>query len=81
LYLISDLLSAAVIPPILLGLVPRFNFLHGFDIIFGGLGGIFTVFLFGTVYYGNAADGAGVLILKAGIYSSDWSTFGAFVAA
>jgi hypothetical protein len=81
LYLISDLLSAAIVPPILLGLIPALNFLHGFDVIVGGLGGLLTVFIFGTIYYGNAADGAGVLILKGGIYSSDWSTFGAFVAA
>jgi hypothetical protein len=81
LYLISDLLSAAVVPPILLGLIPAFNFLRGFDVVVGGLGGILTVFIFGTIYYGNAADGAGVLILKAGLYGTDWSTFGAFVAA
>lgn len=39
LYLISDLVSAAVLPPILLGLVPALYFLNGFDIIVGGLGG------------------------------------------
>jgi hypothetical protein len=81
LFLISDLLSASVIPPILLGLLPAFKFLNGFDVVVGGLGGILTVFIFGTIYYGNASDGAGVLLLKAGIYGSDWSTFGAFVAA
>jgi len=44
--------------------------------------GFFTVFLFGLVYYdGDASKAGGVLILQAGIYASDWSTFGAFVAA
>lgn len=82
LYLISDLVSAAVLPPILLGLVPALYFLNGFDIIVGGLGGFFTVFLFGLVYYnGDAAAAGGVLILESGLYASDWSAFGAFVAA
>jgi len=82
LYLISDLVSAAVLPPILLGLVPSLYFLNGFDIIVGGLGGFFTVFLFGLVYYdGDAARAGGVLILESGLYASDWSAFGAFVAA
>jgi hypothetical protein len=81
LYLISDLVSAAIVPPILLGLIPALDFLSGFDVIVGGLGGLLTVFIFGTIYYGDAKQGAGVLILQAGIYGTDWSTFGAFVAA
>ena len=39
LFLIADLVSAALLPPILLGLVPVLHFLNGFDIIVGGLGG------------------------------------------
>lgn len=82
LYLISDLVSASVLPPILLGLIPYFSFLRGFEIIVGGIGGFFTCFLFGLVYYnGDAAAAGGVLILESGIYADDWSTFGAFVAA
>jgi hypothetical protein len=82
LFLIADLVSAAVLPPILLGLVPALYFLNGFDVVVGGLGGFFTVFLFGLVYYdGNASAAGGLLILKDGLYADDWSAFGAFVAA
>ena len=49
--------------------------------IIGGLGGYLTVFIFGTIYYGDAYDGANVLILTNGFYADDWSCFGAFVAA
>jgi hypothetical protein len=41
LFLIADLVSAAVLPPILLGLVPALYFLNGFDVVVGGLGGVF----------------------------------------
>ena len=49
--------------------------------VVGGLGGLFTVFLFGTVYYGSAMEGAELLLLQEGLYAGDWSVFGAFVAA
>ncbi|KAL0959966.1 hypothetical protein HGRIS_011629 [Hohenbuehelia grisea] len=82
LFLIADLVSAALLPPILLGLVPWLYFLNGFDVVVGGLGGFFTVFLFGLVYYdGDAAAAGGILILQKGLYADDWSAFGAFVAA
>ena len=32
-------------------------------------------------YNGDAAAAGGVLILESGLYASDWSAFGAFVAA
>jgi hypothetical protein len=40
LFLIADLVSAALLPPLLLGIVPRLYFLNGFDVIVGGLGGL-----------------------------------------
>lgn len=80
-YLISDLLSASTIPILCLGLMDCFYFWRGFEIVVGGLGGLFTVFLFGTVYYGNAKEGAELLLLQQGLYTGDWSVFGAFVAA
>lgn len=80
-YLISDLVSASTIPVLCLGLSEKFYFWRGFEVVVGGLGGLFTVFLFGTVYYGNAREGAELLILQQGLYSGDWSVFGAFVAA
>ncbi|KAJ8517914.1 hypothetical protein ONZ45_g4941 [Pleurotus djamor] len=82
LFLIADLVSAALLPPILLGLIEALYFLNGFDVVVGGLGGFFTVFLFGLVYYdGDVAAAGGLLILENGLYANDWSAFGAFVAA
>jgi len=50
-------------------------------VVVGGLGGLLTVFIFGTIYSGNAQDGAYLLLLENGLYADDWSAFGAFVAA
>lgn len=80
-YLISDLVSASTIPVLILGLSERFYFWRGFEVVVGGLGGLMTVFIFGTIYYGNARDGANLLLLENGLYGDDWSAFGAFVAA
>lgn len=80
-FLVSDLLSAAAIPVLCLGLSDRFYWWRGFEVVVGGLGGILTVFVFGTVYFGNAYDGSKLLILQNGLYTHDWSAFGAFVAA
>ncbi|KAL2884869.1 Sodium/pantothenate symporter [Ceratocystis lukuohia] len=80
-YLISDLLSSAVVPILVLGLFHRFFFLRGFDIVVGGLGGILTVFIFGCIYYGNSQQGADLLLIEQGLTSGDWGVFGAFVAA
>lgn len=82
LFLIADLVSACLLPPLLLGLVPRLYFLNGFDVVVGGLGGFFTVFLAGLVYYGGDASRAGsLLILSDGLFADDWSAFIAFAAA
>ncbi|KAK7208540.1 hypothetical protein BZA70DRAFT_234740 [Myxozyma melibiosi] len=81
-FLIADLISAAVMPSILLGLVPHLYFMNGFDVIVSGCGGVLTVFLFGLVYYdGDVNSAGGLLLLKDGLYNDDWSAFGAFVAA
>ncbi|KAJ2903719.1 putative urea transporter protein [Zalerion maritima] len=81
-FLISDLISAATIPALMLGLHRAFYFWHGLEVVAGGFGGILTVFLFGLVYYDGDADAAaGLLILENGLYGNDWSAFGAFVAA
>jgi Na+/proline symporter len=80
-YLISDLVSASTIPVLVIGLSDRFYWWRGFDVVVGGLGGIFTVFIFGTIYFGNALDGAKLILLEQGLYGNDWSAFGAFVAA
>lgn len=80
-YLISDLISASSIPVLVIGLNDHCHWWRGFEVVVGGLGGLLTVFIFGTVYYGNARDGSKLLILEGGLYADDWSVFGAFVAA
>ena len=80
-YLISDLVSASMIPVLVIGLSDKFYFWRGFEVVVGGLGGILTVFIFGTIYYGNAKQGGELLLLQDGLYANDWSVFGAFVAA
>jgi Na+/proline symporter len=81
-FLISDLVSAAVVPVLVLGLSERFYWWRGFEVVVGGLGGILTVFLFGLVYYhGDATKAGKLIILEGGLYANDWSAFGAFVAA
>jgi Na+/proline symporter len=80
-YLISDLVSASTIPVLVLGLNDRFYWWRGFEVVVGGLGGILTVFIFGTIYFGSALQGAKLILLEQGLYGDDWSAFGAFVAA
>ncbi|KAI0130096.1 hypothetical protein BJ170DRAFT_300375 [Xylariales sp. AK1849] len=80
-YLISDLLSAATIPVLVLGLSDRLWWWRGFEVLVGGLGGILTVFIFGTIYYGDAQAGGELILLEQGLYTGDWGAFGAFVAA
>ncbi|KAI1501659.1 hypothetical protein F5X99DRAFT_382078 [Biscogniauxia marginata] len=80
-YLISDLLSAATIPVLMLGLSERFYWWRGFEVLVGGLGGILTVFIFGSIYYGSAQLGGELILLQQGLYTGDWGAFGAFVAA
>ncbi|EFR02539.1 hypothetical protein MGYG_09089 [Nannizzia gypsea CBS 118893] len=80
-FLISDLVSASAIPVLVLGLSDKFYWWTAFEVIVGGLGGILSVFIFGTIYYGNATDGGNLILLQNGLYANDWSAFGAFVAA
>lgn len=81
-YLIVDLLSSSVIPVLLVGFFPKLNkYWTTWEVIGGGLGGLLTVFIFGTIYYGSAKEGGRLLIVWNGLYVEDWSTFGAFVAA
>lgn len=80
-YLISDLVSAALVPALVVGLWDKMYFWRGFEVVVGGLGGILSVFIFGTIYYGNADEGSKLLLLENGLYADDWSAFGAFVAA
>jgi hypothetical protein len=48
--------------------------------VVGGLGGIFTIFLFGLVYYdGDATQASKLLLLENGLYANDWSAFGKFI--
>ncbi|CDO95376.1 unnamed protein product [Kluyveromyces dobzhanskii CBS 2104] len=80
-YLIVDLLSSSVVPILMLGLSSKFDFLSAWEIIGGGLGGLFSVWIFGTVYYDSPREGGKLLLIWNGLYADDWSTFGAFVVA
>lgn len=80
-FLISDLFSAATIPVLVVGLSDKCYWWRGLEVVVGGLGGIFTVFLFGTVYFGDAHAGAKLILLNGGLYQEGWAAFGAFVAA
>lgn len=75
-YLISDLVSASSIPVLVIGLSDRCYWWRGFEVVAGGLGGLLTVFIFGTIYFGNAHEGAYLLLLENGLYAEDWSVFG-----
>ena len=77
-YLISDLVSASSIPVLVIGLNDACYWWRGFEVVVGGLGGLLTVFIFGTIYYGDAHQGAYLLLLEDGLYSNDWSVFGKF---
>ena len=48
-YLISDLVSASSIPVLVIGLSDACYWWRGFEVVFGGLGGLLTVFIFGTI--------------------------------
>lgn len=80
-FLIGDLLAASAMPPVLLGLVDRLYFLNWFDALVGGIGGMFSIFIFGSIYYGNAKDGIKLILLPNGLYSDDYSVLIAFIAA
>ncbi|KAK0609345.1 hypothetical protein B0T17DRAFT_546835 [Bombardia bombarda] len=80
-FLISDLVSAATIPVLVIGLSDACYWWRGFEVVVGGLGGILTVFIFGTIYYDSALAGAQLILLEQGLYGDDWGAFGAFVAA
>ena len=77
-YLISDLVSASLIPVLVIGLSSRCYWWREFEVVVGGLGGLMTVFIFGTIYFKNARDGANLLLLEGGLYANDWSVFGTY---
>ena len=80
-YLITNILACATMPSMLLGLIDGLYFIRGFDVACAGFGGLLSVFIFGCIYYGNAKQGAELLILTSGLYAKDWSVFGAFLTA
>lgn len=80
-WLISDMLSAAVVPVLFLGLWSKLYFITVYEVIVSGLGGILSVFIFGSIYFGSASEGGYLIILGNGLYVNDWSVFGAFFVA
>lgn len=75
-FLISDLVSAAAIPVLMMGLWDKLYWWSGLEVIVGGLGGIFSIWIFGTIYYGSAYEGGQLILLENGLYANDWSVFG-----
>ncbi|CCD24262.1 uncharacterized protein NDAI_0C06030 [Naumovozyma dairenensis CBS 421] len=81
-YLIVDLLSSSVVPVLVVGLWSKLdNIWSAWEVVGGGLSGIFSVWVFGTIYYGSAREGGRLLLISNGLYINDWSTFGAFCVA
>lgn len=80
-FLISNLAASAAVPSVFLGLSTKFYFIQGFEVVCGGLGGIFSVWVFGMIFYHGDAIAAGKLIILASLYAPDWSAFGAFLVA
>lgn len=80
-FLIADIAAAAILPGCLLGLIKQLYFLRGFDVFCGALGGFFTVFIFGAIFYRDAYEGIRLIILPNGLYIDDYSVLGAFFAA
>lgn len=73
-YLISDLVSAALVPVLILGLWDGAWWWTGWEVVIGSLGGILSVFIFGTIYYGSAQAGGNLILLEGGLYLGDWGT-------
>ncbi|CAG8492398.1 13357_t:CDS:2 [Ambispora gerdemannii] len=80
-FLIGDLIAAAAMPPVLLGLVDDLYFINGFDALQGSIGGLLSIFIFGTIYFGNAYDGINLIQLPNSFYAEDYSVLGAFLVA
>ncbi|CAG8649735.1 6718_t:CDS:2 [Ambispora leptoticha] len=80
-FLIGDLVAAAAMPPVLLGLVDDLYFINGLDALLGSIGGLLSIFIFGTIYFGNAYDGINLIQLPNSFYVDDYSVLGAFLAA
>ncbi|WFD33089.1 hypothetical protein MSPP1_004146 [Malassezia sp. CBS 17886] len=80
-FVVADLAGMAVIPCVLLGLIPALYFYNGFDVVVGGCGGFFTVFIFGTIYFRDPIKGGSLIGLPEGLYVDDYSVLGAFFAA
>lgn len=68
-------------PPILLGLIDSLYYLNWIDVLLGGIGGLFGVFIFGSIFYHNAKDGIELIGLPSGLYITDYSVLGAFIVA
>lgn len=80
-FVIADLIGLAVIPCIFIGLPRRMHFYNAFDVVAGGCGGFLTIWIFGTIFYRDAKQGATLFSLPNGLYVEDYSVLGAFFAA
>ena len=75
LYLISEFFGAESFPVVVIGLGDGCYWLRAFEVVVGSLGGLLTVFVFGTMYYRYAQEGVQSLLLGSGLDSQNRSAF------
>ncbi|OMJ14425.1 hypothetical protein AYI69_g8616 [Smittium culicis] len=80
-YLLADLLASSIVLPILIGLIPKFNYVNEFDALVGAISGLLSIGVFGTIYLGNSYDGWKLLLLEGGLYTEDDRVLGAFLVS
>ncbi|OMJ20584.1 hypothetical protein AYI70_g4013 [Smittium culicis] len=80
-FLLADLLSSSIVLPILIGLIPKFNFVNEFDALLGAVFGLLSNGVFGTIYLGNSYEGWKLLLLEGGLYTEDNRVLGAFLVS
>ncbi|KAJ9641552.1 hypothetical protein H2199_005522 [Coniosporium tulheliwenetii] len=74
-YLISDLVSASLVPVLVIGLSDRCYWWRGFEVVVGALGGFLLCFYLGPCIMGMRGGGE-VDFAGGGLYAEDWGAFG-----
>ncbi|KAJ1678641.1 hypothetical protein EV182_003635 [Spiromyces aspiralis] len=80
-WLFADLLACATVLPVLLGLIPKLNFLVQWDVFVGCIAGIVSVGIAGTIYFHDSDRGWRLLMIDGGLYVDDYSVLMAFLVA
>ncbi|OMJ11567.1 hypothetical protein AYI70_g9580 [Smittium culicis] len=80
-FLLADLLSSSIVLPIMVGLIPKFNYINEFDALVGAVSGLLSIGVFGTIYLGSSSEGWKLLLLEGGLYTEDNRVLGAFLVS